>query len=85
MAKTMDLPGTEGERDATLVKLVNTYIPLRDQFLALRDAMTEARDAVLERMHSLKIDKYRDSDEGLFIEIINSKDRLKISSDKADD
>lgn len=85
MARTMDLPGTEGKRDKKLVGLVNAYLPLRDKFLALRGSMTEARDAVLDRMHSLKIEKYHDPDEGLTIEIIASKEKLKISADKDED
>lgn len=84
MAKTMDLPGTEGKRDKKLVQLVNAYLPLRDKFVTLRGSMTDARDAVIDRMHELKVKKYHDADEGLTIEVVASKEKLKISND-ADD
>jgi hypothetical protein len=86
MARTGELPGTEGKRDRKLVELVNDYLPAKKRRLNALEKEKEFKQKIIERMTDQGMTVYVDTEENLRIEIVPTQQSLKIKNlDHADD
>lgn len=85
MAKTANLPGVPDARDKQLIGMIQEYLPIMKRRMKLVATEVELKDAILEYMKAKKIHKYIDEEESLSIEIVATKEKLKIKSLDGDD
>lgn len=78
MARTKELPGMEGTHDEQLSKAATRYVKARDARVVALAKEIEVKKEIIDRMHELRLDVYRDTDEELTIELKTAKESIKV-------
>ena len=82
--RTAPLPGTEDPQVEAVRDAALKVFDLQDRKAALTKKEETARDELMAAMKAAKIRKYHDAESGLFVEIVEAGEKVKVRKEKTE-